>query len=59
VTVALDGAVWVAFVSGGADHRGRFGLDQLLQHDLGEFTDQIGAVADAECVEQFGQGRIG
>jgi hypothetical protein len=33
--------------------------DALLERPLGELTDKIGAVSDAERVEQLGQGRIG
>lgn len=37
------------------DHRVQRLVDQLLQRPLGEFTDQVGAVTDAEHIEQFGQ----
>ena len=36
-----------AFVAGGADHVGRFGFDELLQHHADRFADQIHGLAGA------------
>ena len=57
--VAVRDAVVGAFVAGGADLLGGFGVDQRLERLLGELADEVGAVADAERVKQFGQGGIG
>jgi hypothetical protein len=57
--VALGGARVGALVTGCADLAGRLELDQLLHHHAGGVTDQVDAVASAERVEQFGQGRLG
>src|SRR5690606_8096754 len=40
------------------DSGGRLDLDQLLQRPLGEFTDQVGALPDAQRVEQLRNGRL-
>jgi hypothetical protein len=47
-----------ALVAADSDLLGGFGLDELVKRPLGELTDQVGAVADAQSIEQFGQGRI-
>jgi hypothetical protein len=46
-----------SLVAAGSDLLGGLGLDELLERPLGELTDKIGAVSDAERVEQLGQGR--
>ena len=48
-----------ALIPAGADHLGRLGLDQLLQHDAHRLADQIDAVTGTERVQQLGQGRLG
>jgi hypothetical protein len=47
-----------AFVAGSADLPGRFGLDQLLQHQLHRVTDQINAFTGAKRVQQLRQDRL-
>jgi phage I-like protein len=51
-TVAFSHAVLDAFIAAGADCLVGLGLDQYLEHATGDLTDQIGAVADADRVEQ-------
>jgi hypothetical protein len=58
VTVALIGARVAAFVAAGADVLGGFELDQFLHHHAHGVTDQVDAVAGAQRVEKFGQGRL-
>jgi hypothetical protein len=59
VTVALGRARRRAFVAGRADHLGRLGLDQLLQHHPNRLPDQIHALPGPERLQQLGHGRRG
>jgi hypothetical protein len=54
----VGGAGLGAFVAAGADHLGRFHLDQLLEHEAHGIADEVDAVAGSERVEQLGQGRL-
>ena len=45
VTVAFGDPAVGAFVAAGADRRGGFDLDQLLQRPTGKLADQIDAIA--------------
>ena len=55
--VALGRARLGPFVRAGADDRGRFGLDQLLEDPLQRRADRVGHLAGLERGEQFGQVR--
>ncbi len=58
VPVALGLAGLGALVAPGADHLGRLGLDQFLEHQAHRLADQIEAVTSTEHLEQLGQDRI-
>ena len=58
VTVALGDPAVAAFVAAGADRRGGFDLDQLLQRPTGELADQIDAIGRLQRGQQIGQGRL-
>jgi hypothetical protein len=58
VTVAISDSTVGAFVAFGADLLARFGLDQLLQHELYRLADQINSIAGAESIQQIGHGRL-
>ena len=57
--VAFGDAVFAAFVALRPDHPGGFELEEFLQHSTDRLADHVDAIAGAECVEQFGQGRLG
>ncbi len=56
--VALVGARVAALVRFGADERGRFGVDERLEHHLDAGADQIDVAAGAQRVEQLGQVKL-
>ena len=58
VTVAFSDPSLAAFVAAGADRRGGFDLDQLLQRPTGELADQIDAIGRLQRGQQIGQGRL-
>jgi hypothetical protein len=43
----------------GADHLGRLGLDQGLEHELHTLADDVDVAAGADRVEQAGHVRLG
>jgi len=58
VPVALGGAGIAPLVRAGADHRGRFGFDQLVENPLERRADRVGHLPRLERGEQLGQVRI-
>ena len=56
--VALVRTRLAALVHAGADHLGRFDLDELLQHETHGLADQIDTVTGTERVQQLGNGRL-
>ncbi len=58
MTVAQVGAGVAAFVQGGADRVGEFGLDQCLVDGFGGSADTVTDIGGLECVEDFEQGRL-
>jgi hypothetical protein len=58
VPVALGDPGVGSFVAVGPDHRGEFGLDQLLADQGDRFFDEVQAFAGTEGVKQFGQDRL-
>ena len=58
VAVAMGGTGLGALVAGGADHLGCLQFDQRLQHQLHRPAHEVQIAARAQCVEQFGQGRL-
>ena len=59
VPVALGHPAVAALIGLGADHAGRFGLDQLLGDEADGVADQIHAVGRLERLEQLGTGQTG
>jgi hypothetical protein len=57
--VAYGGGASAFGVVARADLFGDFGFDQFLHDHSDRFTDRIDSFSGTECVEQFGQGRLG
>ena len=56
--VALGGPCLGAFERGGADKRGRLGLDELLVQGFGRGTYPIGDVGEFQLAKEVKQGRL-
>jgi hypothetical protein len=59
VAVALHDPGLGALVTLGTDHRGRLGLDQLLQDHLHGVADHVHGLAGLQRIQHFEQGRLG
>ena len=56
--VALGGPRLGALERGGADERGRLGLDELLAQGFGRGTDPIGDIGEFQLAKEVKQGRL-
>ncbi len=58
VPVALGHPIFAALIGPGADHAGRFGLDELLEDVAHGVADQVHAVGRFERLQQFRADRL-
>ena len=55
---AVGNAIARAFERGGADERGRLGVDQLLVERFAREADSVGDIGEFELAKKVEQGRL-